>query len=59
MALKHVCDDMYYSSTKKNIVKKHSVSNEKVGGYGIGGKCGVKTKRTRFWEKKNETKILY
>ena len=25
---------------------------------GIGGKGGVKRKGTRFWEKKNETKIL-
>ena len=36
-------------------------SNEKVGALdvGVGGKGGVKRKGTRFWEKENETKILY
>ena len=34
---------------------KKTFSNEKVGGIGKGG---VKRKGTRFWEMKNETKIL-
>ena len=47
---------MVYLITSK---EKHSLTRKLVGYIGIGGNGGVKRKGTRFWEKKNETKILY
>ena len=40
-------------------VKKNIPQRESWWDIGIGGKGGVKRKGTRFWEKINDTKILY
>ena len=44
------------NSTSK---EKHSLTRKLVGYIGIGGNGGAKRKGTSFWERKNETTILY